>query len=64
MILDFDAISRLTKVLWKHRQICKQKSCVLEHLATSEQHATAMTAPCTGSVIEAILEIGVIHFFA
>jgi hypothetical protein len=23
-----------------------------------------MTAPCTGSVIEAILEIGVIHFFA
>ncbi|KAG2589080.1 hypothetical protein PVAP13_5NG251700 [Panicum virgatum] len=62
MILDFDAISRLTKVLKEASPSLQAKvCCVLEHLAASEQHATAMTATCTGSVIEAILEIGVIH---
>jgi len=62
LIFDFDAISRLTKVLKEalprlQARVC----CVLDHVAASEQHATAMTAVCTGSVIEAILEIGVIH---
>jgi len=62
MILDFDAILRLTKVLKEASPSLQAKvCCVLEHLAASEQHATAMTATCTGSVIEAILEIGVIH---
>jgi len=62
MILDFDAISRLTKVLKEASPSLQAKvCCVLEHLAASEQHATAMTATSTGSVIEAILEIGVIH---
>lgn len=62
MILDFDAISRLTKVLKEASPSLQAKvCCVLEHLAASEQHATSMTATCTGSVIETILEIGVIH---
>uniref|UniRef100_A0A0A9D6G1 Uncharacterized protein n=1 Tax=Arundo donax TaxID=35708 RepID=A0A0A9D6G1_ARUDO len=62
MIVDFDAISRLTKVLKEGSLSLQVKICsVLEHLATSEQHVTAMTAACIGSVIEAILEIGVIH---
>ena len=62
MILDFDAILRLTKVLKEASPSLQAKvCCVLEHLAASEQHATAMTATSTGSVIEAILEIGVIH---
>jgi len=60
--LDFDAILRLTKVLKEASPSLQAKvCCVLEHLAASEQHATAMTATSTGSVIEAILEIGVIH---
>ncbi|KAJ1257269.1 hypothetical protein BS78_K130000 [Paspalum vaginatum] len=62
MILDFEAISRLTNVLKEASPSLQAKVCsVLEHLASSEQHATAMTAACTVSVIEAILEIGVIH---
>ncbi|CAO2165078.1 unnamed protein product [Urochloa humidicola] len=62
LILDFDAISRLTKVLKEAPPTLQAKvCCVLEHLAPSEQHATAMTATSIGSVIEAILEIGVIH---
>nr|CAB3473206.1 unnamed protein product [Digitaria exilis] len=61
-ILDFDAISRLTKVLKEASPSLQAKvCCVLEHLAVSEQYATAMTATCTGSIIEAILEIGIIH---
>uniref|UniRef100_A0A0A9DGZ4 U-box domain-containing protein n=1 Tax=Arundo donax TaxID=35708 RepID=A0A0A9DGZ4_ARUDO len=62
MIIDFDAISRLTKVMKEGSPSLQAKVCsVLEHLVASEQHATAMTAAFTGSVIEAILEIGVIH---
>ncbi|CAL4956381.1 unnamed protein product [Urochloa decumbens] len=62
LILDFDAISRLTKVLKEAPPSLQAKvCCILEHLAPSEQHATAMTATSIGSVIEAILEIGVIH---
>ncbi|WVZ70306.1 hypothetical protein U9M48_018981 [Paspalum notatum var. saurae] len=62
LILGFEAISLLTKVLKEASPSLQAKvCCVLEHLASSEQHATAMTAACTGSVIEAILEIGVIH---
>lgn len=62
MIFDFDAISRLTKILKEASPRLQAKvCCVLDHVAASEQHATAMTAACTGSVIEAILEIGVIH---
>lgn len=62
MIFDFDAISRLTKVLKEASpRLQAEVCCVLDHVAASEQHATAMTAACTGSVIEAILEIGVIH---
>ncbi|KAL6608044.1 hypothetical protein ACP70R_041107 [Stipagrostis hirtigluma subsp. patula] len=61
-IIDFDVISRLTKVMKEASPSLQAKICsVLEHLAASEQHATAMTAACTGSVIEAILEMGVIH---
>lgn len=60
--MDFDAISRLTKVLKEASpSLLAKVCCVLEHLAVSEQHATAMTATCTGSIIEAILEIGIIH---
>ncbi|XP_047054552.1 uncharacterized protein LOC124660767 isoform X2 [Lolium rigidum] len=60
-IFDFDVISRLTKVL-KESSPSLQAKCatVLEHLAVSEQHATAMTASCTASVIETVLEMGVI----
>ena len=62
MIFDFDAILRLTKVLKEASpRLQARVCCVLDHVAASEQHATAMTAACTGSVIEAILEIGVIH---
>lgn len=62
MIFDFDAISHLTEVLKEASPRLQAKvCCVLDHIAASEQHATAMTAACTGSVIEAILEIGVIH---
>ncbi|KAM0842993.1 hypothetical protein ACQ4PT_057999 [Festuca glaucescens] len=60
-IFDFDVISRLTKVL-KESSPSLQAKCatVLEHLSASEQHATAMTAACTASVIESVLEMGVI----
>ncbi|XP_051207615.1 uncharacterized protein [Lolium perenne] len=60
-IFDFDVISRLTKVL-KESSPSLQAKCatVLEHLAASEQHATSMTASCTASVIETVLEMGVI----
>ncbi|XP_062212342.1 uncharacterized protein LOC133913241 isoform X2 [Phragmites australis] len=62
MIVDFDAISCLTKVLKEGSPSLQAKVCsVLEHFAASEQHATAMIAACTGSVIETILEIGVIY---
>ncbi|XP_066348497.1 uncharacterized protein [Miscanthus floridulus] len=62
LIFDFDAISRLTKVLKEASpRLQARVCCVLDHVAASEQHATAMIAACTGSVIEAILEIGVIH---
>ncbi|ONM15299.1 ARM repeat superfamily protein [Zea mays] len=62
LIFDFDAISHLTEVLKEASPRLQAKvCCVLDHIAASEQHATAMTAACTGSVIEAILEIGVIH---
>ncbi|OQU82075.1 uncharacterized protein LOC8055953 [Sorghum bicolor] len=62
LIFDFDAISCLTKVLKEASpRLQARVCCVLDHVAASEQHATAMTAACTGSVIEAILEIGVIH---
>jgi hypothetical protein len=62
LIFDFDAISRLTKILKEVSPRLQAKvCCVLDHVAASEQHATAMTAACTGSVIETILEIGVIH---
>ncbi|KQK04522.1 hypothetical protein BRADI_2g13870v3 [Brachypodium distachyon] len=61
-IIDFDVISRLNKVI-KESSPSLQAKCatVMEHFATSEQHATAMTAACTGSVIESVLEIGVIQ---
>ena len=61
-MFDFDVISRLAKVL-KESSPSLQAKCatILEHLAASEQHATAMTAACTASVIEAVLEMGVIN---
>ncbi|KAL6884543.1 hypothetical protein ACP4OV_010479 [Aristida adscensionis] len=61
-VIDFDVISRLTKVLKEASPSLQAKIfSVLEHLAVSEQHATAMTAACTGSVIEVVLEMGVSH---
>ncbi|CAM0873037.1 unnamed protein product [Alopecurus aequalis] len=61
-MFDFDVISRLAKVL-KESSPRLQAKCatVLEHLAASEEHATAMTAACTALVIEAVLEMGVIN---
>ncbi|XP_044348794.1 uncharacterized protein [Triticum aestivum] len=61
-IFDFDVISRLIKVL-KESSPSLQEKCatLLEHLAACEQHGTAMTAARTESVIEAVLEMGVIH---
>uniref|UniRef100_A0A0D9V1M5 Uncharacterized protein n=1 Tax=Leersia perrieri TaxID=77586 RepID=A0A0D9V1M5_9ORYZ len=61
-IIDFDVISRLSKVLREASPSLQEKvASVLEHLADLEQHATAMTAARIGSVIEAVLEMGVIH---
>ena len=61
-IFDFDVISRLIKVL-KESSPSLQEKCatLLEHLAACEQHGTAMTAARSESVIEAVLEMGVIH---
>ncbi|KAF0898263.1 hypothetical protein E2562_005852 [Oryza meyeriana var. granulata] len=61
-IIDFDVILRLTKVLKEASPSLQEKAAsILEHLAAFDQHATAMTAARLGSVIEAILEMGVIH---
>jgi hypothetical protein len=61
-IVDFDAISRLIKVLKEVSPNLQEKICsVLEHLAAFEEHATAMTAASIGSVIEVVLEMGVIY---
>ncbi|TVU33901.1 hypothetical protein EJB05_15716, partial [Eragrostis curvula] len=61
-IIDFDAISRLIKVLKEASPSLQAKICsVLQHLAAFEEHATAMIAASIGSVIEAVLEMGVIY---
>lgn len=61
-IIDFDAISDLIKVLKEASPNLQASICsVLEHLAAFEEHATAMTAASIGSVIEAVLEMGVIY---
>lgn len=61
-IIDFDVISRLTRVLREASpSLQEQVASVLEHLAAFDQHATAMTAARIESVIEAVLEMGVIH---
>ncbi|XP_015688152.1 uncharacterized protein LOC102709331 [Oryza brachyantha] len=61
-VIDFDAISRLTKVLREASPSLQEKvASILEHLAAFDQHATAMIAARIGSVIEAVLEMGVIH---
>ncbi|KAM3330270.1 hypothetical protein ACQJBY_026928 [Aegilops geniculata] len=61
-IFDFDVISRLIKVLKESSPTLQEKcATLLEHLAAREQHGTAMTAVRSESVIEAVLEMGVIH---
>ncbi|KAG8051767.1 hypothetical protein GUJ93_ZPchr0001g31804 [Zizania palustris] len=61
-LIDFDVISRLTKVLMEASPNLQEKvASILDHLAAFDEHATAMTAACIGSVIEAVLEMGVIH---
>ncbi|KAG8051770.1 hypothetical protein GUJ93_ZPchr0001g30420 [Zizania palustris] len=61
-LIDFDVISRLTKVLKEASPNLQEKvASILDHLAAFDEHATAMTAACIGSVIEAVLEMGVIH---